>query len=361
MRIVGFELNYTFRDDNGVLLNRTSAVDYFRITQPLKYLQKHTDWHIEIRRDPFVNGDKNWEDITKNFDVIFTGYNIAKEAAYINIRVHGMHNNCPVVVDMDDNIWEIDETNPVYERIHPGTEDHSRIEAIIKDSPHVTCTQPFLKDRILHYTHRPSVFTHVLGNNIDLTLYNPEEHKEDDRITLFYAGSHTHFRDVNHLDFVRAVHRIMEKYPNVDIWCMGMMTNIFNKFGNRYRYIPGHSDFMEFIKIWNHEVSFADIAVIPLHTSNFSKSKSSLKFLEMSAAKLPSVVSGVYPYKRERNSDIIYANSQEDWYKNLEMLVLDVNLRRKIGEKNYKYVKENRNIDKNWVQYKELFEHIASV
>jgi len=359
MNVVGFELNYNYRDDKGQLHERTSAVDYFRVVQPLLYLKKNTDWNIEIRRDPFINGDKNWKDITNKFDIIFSGYNIAKEAAYISIRVHGMRNNCNLVLDLDDNIWEIDESNPVYERLHPGTKDHDRVEAILKDVPHLICTQPFLLDRIVHYTKRIGSMTHSIGNSIDLDLYNPDPHVEDDKIVIVYSGSHTHFLDINFPPFVKAMHRILNEYKNVHFWAIGMMTNIFANYGERYRYIPGHSDFMEYIKLWKKEISMADIAVAPLHTSNFSKSKSSLKFLEYSAAKLPTITSNVYPYRRERNSDIIFAQNEEEWYKNLKDLVENEQKRKKIGENNYNYVKNKRNISKNWIKYKELFENIV--
>jgi glycosyltransferase involved in cell wall biosynthesis len=357
MKLLVLEVNYML---NGQPI-RTSGVDYYRLIQPSLALKRHTDWTIEIRKDPF-NGhpEKNWEEIAKNWDVIWTNYNIDSPAGYIQMRYFTMKYGKKLVTDLDDNLFELDEANPVYQRIHKGSEDYDKITSILRDVPYVTCSNNYLKDKIFEYTYRPLSTIQVFDNNMDLALMNPVK-KKTDKIVLFYAGSHTHLLDVNHPEFIKGLDRIMSEYPQVHIHMMGMFsTRMIVKYGARHKFIDGDADYYKFVNKWKEAISEADIGLIPLYPTKFSKGKTAVKFYEYSTAKIPTVASNVRQYRKEITNGIngFLCETADDWYRNIKSLIEDEKLRQKIGSNAYKYIEENKNIDKNWIKYKEYFEKI---
>ena len=361
MNILGIELNHTLTIGDTVS-ERTSGVDYFRIIQPLKMLQKHTNWHIEIRKNNqiFSGEEKNWDDLTKRFDIIFTGYNVAKPEAYVQMMVFANRNNCKIVFDLDDDLWNIHEDNHVYERFHKGTEALHIATSILRDVPNLIVTQNNLLKTVVENTRRSSENIHVVPNFIDTQLYNPKRRFEDGKVTIFYSGSRTHVPDVYHMPFLKAIDAIMHDFPQVNLVFLGMFCDVFAKYGERYEVIEGESDYMKFIPLWNMATQTADIGVIPLEDNKFNSSKSSLKYLEYASARLPVVASNVYPYREERRNGapIPLVKDAREWYEAIEELVVNPQLRQRLGTDNYEYVCEKRSEDACWRAYKEVFDKI---
>ncbi|HNQ31737.1 MAG TPA: glycosyltransferase [Candidatus Woesebacteria bacterium] len=362
MKILGIELNHSFVLD-GVVTERTSGVDYFRIIQPLTLLRKHTGWDVDIWKSShiFSHDCKNWDDITKKYDVIFTGYNVAKPEAYVQLMVMAKRNNCKVIFDLDDDLWNIHEDNHVYERFHKGTEDLEIATAILRDVGHLVVTQKNLKDTVVAHTGRPSEQTYVIDNYIDTTLYNPKKQMDDDRVTLFYSGSRTHVPDVYNREFLLGVDAVMREFSHVHLLFIGMFCDVFAKYGDRYEVVEGETDFMKFVPLWNFYVRFADIGVVPLEDNKFNSSKSSLKYLEYAAARLPVVASNVFAYRNERRSGapIPLVKEAREWYEAIRDLVVNPQLRHNLGGENYEHIRARRSEAHCWKNYQELFEKIA--
>lgn len=362
MKILGIELNHTYVLE-GRTVERTSGVDYYRIIQPLKLLQKNTDWHIDIwkNNELFTHDCRNWDEITKKYDIIFTGYNVAKPEAYVQMMVLAKRNNCKIIFDIDDDLWNIHEDNHVYERFHKGTEDLEIATAILRDVTHLVVTQKNLQDTVCAQTGRKREDTYVIDNYIDTTIYNPKKRMDDGKVTIFYSGSRTHVPDVYSREFLLGVDAIMREFPHVHLLFLGMFCDYFAKYGDRYEAVEGETDFMRFIPIWNFYVRFADIGVVPLEDSKFNSAKSSLKYLEYSAALLPVVASNVFSYRSERRNGgpIPLVKDAREWYEALRDLVISPELRENVGRDNHTYIKAKRSQDQCWQNYKELFEKIA--
>jgi len=93
-----------------------------------------------------------------------------------------------------------------------------------------------------------------------------------------------------------------------------------------------------------------DIVIAPLADNEFNKMKSNLKQVECWTRKLPIVCSDIPPYnvhgKHMENCVLIPAekNAHKYWKKYLKKLILDADLRKKLGEQLYEDFKVNYNL-----------------
>ena len=96
----------------------------------------------------------------------------------------------------------------------------------------------------------------------------------------------------------------------------------------------------------------ADIVIAPLDKNFFNSMKSNLKQTECWTRKLPIVCSDMIPYsvhgRHMENCVLIPAekekNSKKYWIKYLKKLILDADLRKKLGEQLYEDFKESHNL-----------------
>ena len=93
-----------------------------------------------------------------------------------------------------------------------------------------------------------------------------------------------------------------------------------------------------------------DIVLAPLADNEFNRMKSNLKQVECWTRKLPIVCSDIPPYnvhgKHMENCILIPAkkNSHKDWKKYLKKLIVDADLRKKLGEQLYEDFKNKYNL-----------------
>jgi len=107
-----------------------------------------------------------------------------------------------------------------------------------------------------------------------------------------------------------------------------------------------------------------DIVIAPLDDNVFNTMKSNLKQVECWSRKLPIVCSDIPPYnvhgKHMENCMLIPAkkNAEKYWVKYLKRLILDADLRKKLGEQLYEDFKETYNLanvtEKRVAFYKEI-------
>jgi glycosyltransferase involved in cell wall biosynthesis len=90
-----------------------------------------------------------------------------------------------------------------------------------------------------------------------------------------------------------------------------------------------------------------DIALVPLADMAFNHYKSAIKFYEMSAMGVPSVVSNVTPYKEEiqPGKTALAYTTPDEFYTSLKSLLTNKGLRANIGNAAYQYVFENKNLE----------------
>ena len=97
-----------------------------------------------------------------------------------------------------------------------------------------------------------------------------------------------------------------------------------------------------------------DIAVAPLDDNKFTRCKSHIKWMEMSALKFPVIASRVYPYyvdlwgrptiEHDKTGLLVKPN---EWEEALELLITNKEKRKELAENAYSSVKENWQYEKS--------------
>jgi glycosyltransferase involved in cell wall biosynthesis len=355
MRILGVETKYIVPNTGKI---RTAPVDYWRVINPLKNLQKITDWQIDIRKGVDDDGrgmEKVWEEIGKNYDIFFSSY-FHNPIAYSYLAVLSKKYGLKYVYDLDDNIFSVKPYNPVFDKIKENEREYF---IIIKDAPYITTTSGKLKKEIKRFKEGKGVVK-IIPNYIDLEVYKPVKHIEDEVITIVYQGGTTHAGDVLFSEFHTAIVYLLGKYDKkIKFQILGFLPSFFDELPNVER-IEGKSDFYDWIKLYEEKAPFWDIGVAPLEDDDFNVCKSPIKVMEYGIAGVPVVTSPVGPYlsivKDGKNG--FFARTVKDWIRILEELINNKEKRLSMGEILFNEIKNKWNIKNHINEIKEIFVEI---
>lgn len=338
---------------------QTHGVCYARIINPLSKLDREK-FEVVITDNPFTDKLDSWDKVTKYYDIIYFSYvNDAKWFA--NMGMMAEKNKCVMVVDLDDALDLVPPQSNVYKTYHPGSEALYICECILQEVGHITTTNAFLKRHMVEWLKVGYDRIKCLPNYIDLETYDYRKisKKEDDKIVIQFFGTSTHVVDILWEPVVGALDRIMNEYKNVYFDTCGLMLpHLKSKWGYRYTFHLGKPDVYEWAnELWPELMSKADICIAPLKPSDFSKSKSNIKFLEISAAKCPTVASDIRQYQ-EMEGCLLAPPTSQDWYEQLKKLIDSKELRKEVGEKSYEYVKKYHTIQSHIKEYEDYFTNI---
>lgn len=285
-----------------------------------------------------------------------------------------------LVVDHDDNMFSVSPFNPAYEDcgtqnvvtkfgvdeyvptwvdgrnidIERNVKRQEKLKDAMRVADMVTVTTEYLASVYRPYNKNIK----ALPNCIDMKLWQKIPIRQRDDIRLYWSGGSSHCEDWQIIEDVLPV--IMEKYSNVKLVILGQ------KFEGSLLKLP--QDRIE-THDWVPTVAYPyktaildpDICIIPLHDNIFNRCKSPIKWVEMGALEVPCVASYVSPYKEiatEQNGVFIEGNGTQDWIDGISLLIEDRILRAKMAGHAYRYVVDNFDINKRWVDwdnaYKEL-------
>lgn len=339
---------------------RTSAVDFLRIIQPMKHLGKEEDFEVTVW-DPTMNLD--WPTVAQEYDAIYFSY-LNSPWGFAVMGAMARNYGKKLIMDIDDNLWDIKEDNPAYSIFKKGSEGIETITAIANEVDYITCTNDYLKNVIIHNTKKNHDNTFVFDNYIDLELYS---HKAADKnttdINIGHFGSTTHFTSLANSQFVEAMDKLMQDYPNVTFTTIGSFLPDFkNKWGQRYVQKFGDVDVYKWVK--DRYPGFADdidFFVTPLTNDVYNQSKSDTKFNEVSSTGRPGVWQNIRQYRQAvyHGTDGLLAIHTHEWYDAMKKLCDSYDLRKKMGEAAYKKV-QGRTIQGHIGEYKEFFTQILS-
>ncbi|MDI6786888.1 MAG: hypothetical protein QME51_00760, partial [Planctomycetota bacterium] len=203
----------------------------------------------------------------------------------------------------------------------------------IKEADAVTVSTQALKELYSQYNKN----IYVLPNSIDFKLWEAEEKqyrkyhpkKEKKNITIGWAGGNSHSEDTALI--TEAMGKVLKKYPNVrfqfTLFKSKELIRLWQEFPKQIIPVAGVPIVQWVSKFISQEL---DIGIAPLVDSQFNSGKSSLKFLEHSALKIPMVLSPVRPYlEAVKDSETgFFAETTDDWVDKLSLLIENEELRK---------------------------------
>jgi glycosyltransferase involved in cell wall biosynthesis len=333
-----------------------SPVEVWRILRPTEALESNLKWQIDKTVGIFPKAKKvkdvTEEEMQKRIKY-FSNYDMVWGSYYTNPFIHTFTMiaqekiKTKFIMDVDDNVFEIDDINPIHMSIEKKYLEF--LKGIVIDAKYITTSTERLAEKLRYYrSYRDPESVVVIPNLISTEVYKPATFDNKDKIVIGYAGGSSHYHDMHHTGLYDALLKIMHEYKNVYVESVGMF---FNKYlpKTRYKFVYGKRGHEEWYKLYS-KLKF-DIALAPLEETPFTVCKSNIKWQEYSLMGVPTIASKVGPYAdtiKHGSDGYLVENNTEAWYNALKLFVTNETLRRKIGDKAKERVVNEFSIEKNW-------------
>lgn len=275
-----------------------------------------------------VNIIKEWKKISKNKPDVIVIHRTSNLIDYLMLKK--LKKYVKIIYDFDDAIFHTR---------FPGILNYSHLNKIILEADCIFAGNHYLYD----YSSKINNNTFLMPTTVDTDLFSPIECKRNEnKFVIGWLGEGT--------DYQLRYLRLMKK----------PLRNISRKYDIKFRIISAFSNKIkkEFINE-PYEVDFGfdkwvpiesipkvisdfDIGIMPLTDGLLEKGKCSMKALEYMSMGIPVIASAVgennYVIKNGYNGFL--AVDANDWVKYMEKLILDKNLRMRIGKNGQKFVED---------------------
>jgi hypothetical protein len=159
-----------------------------------------------------------------------------------------------------------------------------------------------------------------------------------ERIRLGWAGSLGHMADI--ISVREVIANILEEFPQVDFYAMGneSLPEVLALPKERFFYTPwGSMD--DYIRFWGP----VHIGIAPLLDTPYNNCRSDIKAVEMASSAAVPVLSSALPYKNFiKKTGAPSFDSPRKLHSILQKLIKNTSELRKIAEKTYNYVRNER-------------------
>ena len=322
------------------------GVWYYRVVQPAQIIWAdycwnhiyHLTWGLEW------NTEKVLTELWKRYDILHTK-TIDKEEWLSWLLASCKYFWKKICLDLDDDLFNIDEWTYCDFMVKDGVIDRHLYEIYMYE-----CDSMSVSTRELKKVCSPYKCAAVIGNWFDPALYKKEyiPEKENEKIRILWAWSISHELDIRMV--TPALEEIQRRYwDKVEIYIVWYDSDSFRTLKYTFvTWVPLFTQYPEFLLSLK-----PDIALAPLIDSQFNRSKSCIKWYEMSFAWAPLVASNVLPYKVIRNWVTWYlANNVDEFVKYISLLIEDKELRKKIVDNAQREIIANHWVKKNeWELY----------
>ena len=247
----------------------------------------------------------------------------------------------PVILDIDDALFEAD---PLGGRGHKKLRDFKKYEYIASRCRAVVAGNSYLAA----YYAKLAGNVHLIPTCVDHLKYAAIDHlpDPDGRIRLGWLATPA---NVGHLDLVRGPIESLARRYDIEFRAVGL-TKALPWAMPHIRSIPWRlPEEMEYLREF-------DIGLMPLADSLFTRGKCSFKLIQYMAAGVPAVVSpvGANCETLIDGEQGFLAETPEQWEEYLEKLILNENLRRKMGLSGRERVRTHYSLAAYWPKYADI-------
>lgn len=291
---------------------------------------------------------EKWEPAVAKDDLYVFHRNHLKEAIQLLHKLSQTEKR-PVVYDMDDNIMQIPESNPVFNLCmhEPKIPWNQIISMRFASAVSVSCeglrsAYAALNERI-----------QVLPNCISLEeCQDVEPILSRQKLFIFWGGSPTHGEDLEMLHDVIPV--------------------IQQRHGKRVEFVVmGDLDFSASVpvlvipfgsyQLFQQVMRSCDIGLAPMVDNLFNRGKSDLRIKELASMRLAIVASPVGEYKLS-DVDIAYSTTTHEWIEAISSLIDSPDRRREMSQSSWSWVQQ-WDIHKQihlWIEFFEELLHVCT-
>jgi glycosyltransferase involved in cell wall biosynthesis len=353
-------INTDWRDDGGY-----GGVGYYRIMKPAQYLDnahaleyKDLVKHAKMPLDTFY-----LTKVPRDTDAVIIKH-LDDHNQILAMVATCMHRKTPLILDLDDNLFEIRPDQPAYAEYGPGTLKQSSLGALLCMVNGIIVSTPALKEYYAEHLkkiHNLDTPIFVCPNYNDINDWKFVDNRNEDRVVIGWHGSITHDSDL--IPLLPVIDKLMDTHKDLYFEIMGgIPKNKLKKFFKNVRNIDRFS-VVGGTKSWEGFTDVLmenkwDIGIAPLIDDKFNEGKSHIKWMEYAMKKIPTVASNVRPYSEWIEDGKTGFLVDKDWETTLEKLIIDKDLRYNIGEQAYEKVKNDLQYADHINEWKEAIEAI---
>ena len=220
-----------------------------------------------------------------------------------------------------------------------------RIRKTLKQCEGAITTTETLAKELNHYV--PKVFinhnvaSEEMWNLSKIALMKKENLEKTEQIIIgYFSGSITHDSDIEMIK--PALKKILHEFKNVQLLLSGEITflNFLDEFPDRIIY-KKFLDWKELPEL----ISKVDINIAPIENTIFNSAKSENKWVEAALVKVPTIASNVGAFEEviQNNETGLLCENINDWYISMKTLIINEQLRKKIGENAFNLCKRKYN------------------
>ncbi len=331
---------------------------YYRLYLPYSYLKKRPESNMEGFISNFF---LHWEFFNKPgapMDVLATQ----------NPMSHELNENIMELqeigyIDIDDNYFQIDETNPCWwDMAQLDTDPRLAMIDQMNRAHTITCTNDNLKEVLSSKVNDPEKIK-VIPNAIH-PFYTLDEIKQQiakfdntHKIRIGYYGGFQHHCDW--LEYVKPFKEFIKKnIDKVEVTFMGWCPNEL-LYSGLVKFVPWVHGNMFPHQLFNFPL---DVVVAPLMRNKLNLSKSNIKYLETGMYRRCFLGENYGPYENLKDKETaVLFNGPEDMIKQLQWLVDNPKNITAIGKAAYDDVMENHTMENTIDQWVDVFKNIAKV
>ena len=252
---------------------------------------------------------------------------LSESAADELIRLASLRSR-PLIIELDDDLIERSLRANSHEEYAGNVQMFQKL--LSAGSLVMVSTEP-LKSRFASYAKNLVVCGNAISERLWLAplpsvaqsaLPIPYRRKTTDEIRIVYMGSKTHVDDLMLLK--DAMHTVRKRLPRIRLFTVGV-TDVSEDWFELIRVPKDHQNYTVFVPWARSVLATMDLAVAPLTDGYFNNAKSELKFLEYSAAKLPSICSNLPPYLkviRHGETGLLADNTAISWAEQINYAIM---------------------------------------
>lgn len=336
-----------------IIKSKQSGVSYHRLIKPFEKL-KEKGCSVDI-----VKTYHEQEINKSDYDyLVFNrglGYNYEDLAIIDEFKNEGVK----IIMDIDD-YWELPEHHPIKWRDDIDYDMwRGSIVANLALADYIWTSTEWLKSKIEKLV--PNKPIAIARNAVD--YYDEDQwskaqskSKHKDKVVVGYAGSTTHYKDLDILKSpIRRINsnKILKNKTVFGLFGVDHMSdygikvwqeqiNIFTTNGRNTNYqLESGRSVYKYASFYDE----MDISIASVLDNDFNKCKSELKIIEAGAKYKPFIGTDIITYSRT-NANIDLCTTEDDWVESIKELVLDKTLRTELGKELGEYVRDEYVIDK---------------
>ena len=198
-------------------------------------------------------------------------------------------NGLPVIVDYDDDMWNVQPDNPVYDTFM-NRETKSIMDWSIAEADAITVSTDHLAEKIRSMNPKGEI--HVIQNAVDTKMTSRYDFQRPRRKRIAWRGSNTHVLDFNQIS--NEIISVANKHRDWQWYFFGWRPySIIESIQNLKVESHAIADFMARL----FHLDFM-VGIVPLLDNRFNRSKSDIAFLEYTMAGTLTLASSLEEFHR---------------------------------------------------------------